>query len=151
MGKQYSMNISPAHWRYLFKFCKRIVYVLNIFPNFQLQLISKRCDYNVTHCEVHDTLSIRDICKLMGLEAQFWSEFMKNVPKINCPFEKSTIKIPDATVELGYIAHLPLDGYTWIFTEKVFKSVKGRKIKRMVFCVAFQVTIRKYRPGRKKN
>lgn len=94
---------------------------------------------------------MRDICKVMGLEGQLWSEFMKHgQPKMVCPFKKTTYKITEAVVDLGYVAHLPLDGYKWTFIIKTFKSIKGRKKKQMIFCEAFDITITRTRSGRKR-
>lgn len=117
-----------------------------------MQLISKRCDLNMTHCEFYDVMNIRDICKILDLDDQLWSEFMRHVdPKIVCPFKRGTHKITDALVDVGYIAHFPLHGYLWIITEKVYKVTKGRKKKRLVFCVTFEMTVQRKRPGKEKK
>lgn len=115
-------------------------------------MVPKRCDLNMTQCENFDTLNIRDVCKVLDLENQIWSNFMNHIePKLICPFGKQTHKIVNAPVDMGYVAHLPLDGYTWSFTIKVFKSVKSRRKKQMVFCKLFEMTITKTRSGRKKD
>lgn len=115
-------------------------------------MISKRCNFNMTECEHFDTFNIPDICKVFDLKNQFWSEFMKYMePKIKCPIKKRAYKFVNAPVDLGYVAHFPLDGYTWSFTQKVFRSIRGRKKKQLIFCVTFEVTITKTRSGRKKN
>lgn len=45
---------------------------------------------------------MRDVCKVMGLEGQLWSEFMKHgQPKMVCPFKKTTYKITEAVCGLG--------------------------------------------------
>lgn len=55
-------------------------------------------------------------------------------------------------IDLGYVAHLPLDGHTWNFTVKVFKpGATARQRKRLMFCISFEITIQKMRPGRRKN
>lgn len=96
---------------------------------------------------------VHDICRLMDLKDQLWSGFMSSTkPPMKCPFKKTTFKIINATVDLGYIAHLPLSGYIWKFTFKAFKpNTKARRKKRFLFCVAFQVTVTKARPERKKT
>lgn len=118
-----------------------------------MQVIAERCDNNMTHCEVFDSFIVHDICRLMNLTDQLWTGLMSNTePPMKCPFEKTTIKIKNAIVDLGYIAHLPLSGYTWKFTFKSFKTpAKVRRKKRFLSCIAFQVTVTKARPGRKKT
>lgn len=89
----------------------------------------------------------------MDLEGQLWSELLKGVrPKVGCPFNKTTYTVTDAVVDFGYVAHLPLDGYTWTITDKIFKpGVKKRQKKRLLFCESFEFTIQKNRSGRSKN
>lgn len=108
----------------------------------------------MTQCELFDTMNIRDVCRIMGLKDQLWSEFFQHTePKIKCPFKKTTIKITDGMVDIGYVAHLPLSGYKWNFVIKVYKSGAGSKARhktRLLMCLIFELTITKTRPEKKK-
>lgn len=89
----------------------------------------------------------------MGLKDQLWTDFMANTePAMKCPFKETTYKIINATLDLGYIAHLPLNGYQWFFRLKTFKSAaRARQKKRFLFCIVFQVTVTKERSERRKT
>lgn len=122
------------------------------FHLLQLQIIAKQCDYNMTHCIHFDTIDVRDICKLMKMENQLWSEFISHSePRIGCPFKKGTIKITNGVVDMGYLAHFPLDGYTWNFVMNTFKSAHGRQRKRLLFCITFEIIVTKLRSKSRKN
>lgn len=124
------------------------------FSHFQAQIIATRCDLNMTHCENFDNFVVHDICRILNLENQLWSDIMAHAePKIKCPIKKETkIKITNAVVDLGYVAHLPLDGHAWTMTVKIFKAApKSRFKKRQIFCMTFVITITKNRPERRKK
>lgn len=99
----------------------------------------------MTQCEDYDTIMIRDACKMLSLSNQMWTEFAQHtIPKAKCPFNMTSIKVTNATVDLGYIAHLPLEGYYWSFLFKVFKPIlRLRNKKKMLFCGSYEAIITK--------
>lgn len=124
----------------------------NSLSFFQLQVITRRCDFNGTQCENYDVFTVRDVCKVFSLPDQIWTDFMTNTqPKFKCPLDMKSIKISNATVDLGYIAYLPFDGYSWTFTFKIFKT-NARHKKQVVYCGIYEVTVQKtHRERGKKN
>lgn len=49
-------------------------------------------------------------------------------------------------MDYSYLAHLPLDGFTWIRTLKFFKPIATvRNRKRLLFCLLSETTIMKKR------
>lgn len=112
-----------------------------------------RCDYNMTQCESFDSFAIRDICRIIDMDGQLWSDFFAHFePTLRCPIKKTSIKITDSVVDLGYIAHLPLSGYTWNFIFKVFKSGIGKRSrKQLIACITYDVTITKTRPEKRNK
>lgn len=63
-------------------------------------------------------------------------------PKIRCPINSPVVKFRNATVDYSLIAHLPMDGFTWIINLKVFKPIVNiRHKKRLIFCVMIEVTV----------
>lgn len=112
-----------------------------------MQLIGKRCDIRMSQCESFGTFVIRDICKIINQKNQFWSDLITQTqPRAKCPFKPSTIKIINATMDYSYLAHLPLDGFTWIRTLKFFKPIATvRNRKRLLFCLLSETTIMKKR------
>lgn len=62
-------------------------------------------------------------------------------PKALCPFSMTSIKITNATVDLGLVSYLPLDGYTWITSLKLYKPIAIRHKKEMLFCILSEATI----------
>lgn len=104
-------------------------------------------------CESYDSFVIRDLCKIIGLSDQFWTDFMAHThPKVKCPFTTETIKVTNATVDLGYLSYLPLDGYIWTFSFKVFQPIAKAKDKnRLLYCGSSQINITKAHNARKKN
>lgn len=101
----------------------------------------------MTHCEHFDTLIIRDICKVLNQKNRMWSDFIGHTqPKVACPLNTTSIKVSNATVDLGYVSYLPLDGYTWITSLKLYKSVESaRRKKELLFCIMNEATITKTR------
>lgn len=104
-------------------------------------------------CETYDTFTIRDLCKIIELSDQFWTDFMAHThPRAKCPFDMKTIKVTNATVDLGYLSYLPLDGYIWSFFIKAFQSIAKAKDKyRMIYCGVSEVNITRTHAGRKRN
>lgn len=101
----------------------------------------------MTPCEHFDTLSIPDVCKIMNIENQLWSDiWSKTEPKVKCPINLSLIKIRNATVDLGLIAYLPLDGYTWSILFKSYQQIrKERYKKQLLYCGLFELSVTKIR------
>ena len=81
-----------------------------------------------------------------------WTDFIeRSQPKIRCPFKPPLIKTMNATVDLGMVSHLPLDGYNWLIALKLFKPMANNRHKKtLVFCIISEATITKTRErGRK--
>lgn len=77
---------------------------------------------------------------------------MKNTqPKPRCPFNMQKILIKNATIDLGYVAYLPLDGYIWNFTVKTFKTGKIRQRNQLLHCTTYDVTVTKIFNKRKNK
>lgn len=63
-------------------------------------------------------------------------------PKIRCPINSTVIKFRNATIDYSILAHLPLDGFTWIAYLKVFKPIVNvRHKKRLIFCVMIEASV----------
>lgn len=110
---------------------------------FQIHITTKRCDLNLTKCEDYNTLIHRNICDFWNKKSPIFNAFLDQVqPKLKCPLNMHSIKISNATADLNFAARLPLDGYTWITTIKMFKSIAHvRHKKRLLFCLMSQNTI----------
>lgn len=78
---------------------------------------------------------------------QFWTDFMTHTkPKAKCPFNMKSIMVTNATVDLGYMANLPIDGYTWVLLFKCFQPVnKDRYKKHLLYCGTSEINITKSR------
>ena len=114
-------------------------------------MLTKRCDLNGTACEKFDAFNLPDVCKLLNLQDKLWTDFMAHTqPKLRCPINIKSMKIINATVDLGYISHLPLDGHSWSFTIKSFKT-NARHKKRLAYCVVFEVAAMKIQRERSKK
>lgn len=107
----------------------------------------------MTPCENFDTFSIPDICKIMSMENQLWSDMWAKIePKLKCPINKSSMKIRNATVDLGLIAYLPLDGYTWTISFKSYQPIrKERNKKQLLYCGLLELNVTKMQRGRKNH
>lgn len=99
----------------------------------------------MTQCVSFDTLIIRDICKIVDQKNQIWSDAVDHTqPRPKCPLKKGTIKVTNATIDLSYIAHFPIEGYTWTLFEKAFKPIANVKHKKqMLFCIVVEATVTK--------
>lgn len=157
MGKLFTRRCSILQFRWVVYFLKEILNdrterSQNALLFCQLQVLTKRCDLNGTECENYDAFNLPDVCKLLNLQDQLWTDFMAHIqPKLRCPMNMKFMKVINATVDLGYISHLPLDGHNWIFIIKTFKSNAQHK-KQLAFCILFEVTAMKtHRERSKKN
>lgn len=120
---------------------------------FQLQIIANRCDFNMTKCENLNTFILKDVCALVNQSAQIWSDTVAHTyPRPKCPLNMPTVKIINGTIDFGYISYFPIDGYTWTFHFKAFKSIANLKYKKqMLWCLMTECTITKNRRERKKD
>lgn len=69
-------------------------------------------------------------------------------PNVKCPIKLRNVKIVNATIDFSLIAHVPLDGYTWILSNKIFQHLPNvRHRKRLLMCLISSATITKNRSG----
>lgn len=108
-----------------------------------MQIASKRCDFNMTQCEHFQTFVIRDVCKIFDQSNQIWSDAMaRTQPRAKCPFKAGVVKIINATLDFTYLTYLPLEGYTYIVTYKIYKPIPSvRHKKQMVFCLIGEASV----------
>lgn len=83
----------------------------------------------------------------MNKRNQFWGNFADNLHPIpRCPLNMSSIKIVNAIADLGFAARLPLDGYTWITSFKLYKPIAHVRYKKQcLLCLISEATITKPR------
>lgn len=76
---------------------------------------------------------------------QIWSDAVDHTePRAKCPLKKGTIKVTNASIDYGYIAFLPIEGYTWTVFGKAFKPIANVKHKKqMLFCIMVESTVTK--------
>lgn len=71
-----------------------------------------------------------------------WSNLIEHTqPKAICPFNMTSVKITNAILDLGLVSHLPLDGYTWITSFKLYKPIGIGHKKDMLLCIISEATI----------
>lgn len=98
----------------------------------------------MNQCENFGAYPIPDLCKILDQKNKIWSDTVEHTqPKAKCPFNTTSIKVINATVNLAYIAHIPfLSDYAWVFYFKAFKPInKMRYKKRLIFCYIAEATI----------
>lgn len=96
-------------------------------------------------CENFNTFIIRDICTILGEKNKIWSDFVKHTePKAKCPFNITSMKVKNATIDLSYIEHLPLAGFIWVIHSKLFKAIPNvRYKKQLLFCALAESKVTK--------
>lgn len=126
---------------------ERFVSLKTIVKYFKVQLKSTRCDLNLTQCENYDTVTHPNICEIMNKYIKVYTDLADRMkPNPKCPLDMPSIKILNATVDLSFAARLPLDGFTWITSIKLYKSIAHvRHKKQLLFCLISQNTITKSR------
>lgn len=117
--------------------------VINLLHYFQFHATAKRCKMDRSQCEHFNTFVLPDICKVFDQKNQIWTDLMAHFqPRAKCPINASIVKIVNATIDYSLIAHLPLEGYTWIIDYKIFEPFKNvRHKKRMVLCIISEATV----------
>lgn len=100
-------------------------------------------------CENFNTFIIRDICAIIDEKNKMWTDVVEHTePRPKCPFDKKSLKMTNATWDMSYVDHLPLDGHIWIFFMKLFKSIPNvRHKKESIFCMMFESKITKSHLG----
>lgn len=67
-------------------------------------------------------------------------------PKPECPLKMPSIKLLNATADLRFASRFPLDGFTWITSLKLYKSIAHvRHKKQLLFCIMCETPITKSR------
>lgn len=65
-------------------------------------------------------------------------------PRLMCPFNYTSIQVSDAIVDLSFVSHLPLDGYSWLVHLNLFENNGDDQLKKKkVFCITCRTTITK--------
>lgn len=73
-------------------------------------------------------------------------------PRLMCPFNYTSIQVTNAIVDLSFISHLPLDGYSWLIYLNLFENNNDdKKRKKKVFCITCKTTITKTHRNRGKQ
>lgn len=110
---------------------------------FQIQVNAKGCDLHMNRCDNQHTLYLPDLCKIANQKSQIWNEAFTHIhPKMNCPLKPPNYRFVNATMDISFISHLPLDGFIWTITIKTFKPIPNiRHKKRMVFCLMAEGSI----------
>lgn len=114
-----------------------------ILIDFQLQVQAKGCDFKMNRCDSQHTFVLPDICKVLNQENRLWADVVAHTkPRFKCPIKRSVYEVINATSDLSFINHLPLDGYTWTVTFKMFKPIANvRHKKQMHFCIIMEATV----------
>lgn len=101
----------------------------------------------MSRCDHFDTLIVRDICRVLNQKNRMWTDFIDHTqPKAKCPFTENSIKVMNATVDLGFVSYLPLEGFLWINSLKLYKSVESvQHEKVLLFCIMSEAHITKTR------
>lgn len=107
----------------------------------------------MTQCEHFETFVLRDICKILDVKNQIWSDFVAQTkPKAKCPFKAVPLKVINATIDFTPLTSLPIGGYTYITTYKVFKSIPNvRHKKQKLFCVMTEASVVKLGKSNTQN
>lgn len=111
----------------------------------QFQAIAQRCNMDRSQCEHFNTFLLPNFCNVFDQKNKLWSEIMAHThPKLECPVKATNIKIVNATLDFSILSHLPLDGYIWIISIKIFKPLANvRHKKRLILCTISEYTITK--------
>lgn len=107
----------------------------------------------MNRCDSQHTFVIPDICKILNQKNLVWSDLVAHTyPRIKCPLKPPKHEYRNATTDLSFITYLPLDGYTWTVSVKMFKPIPNvRHKKRLIFCLMIVATILKDHQGPKKE
>lgn len=100
----------------------------------------------MSQCENFGTYPISDVCQILDQKNKIWSDSVAHTqPRAKCPFNKTSVKVTNATINLAYITFLPfISDYTWILYFKAFKPINHlRHKKRLVHCFIVEATATK--------
>lgn len=99
----------------------------------------------MNQCDNQHTFVIPDVCKIFNQKNIAWTDLMLHtIPKTKCPLKPPLLKFRNATSDVSFLTYLPLDGYIWTVSVRMFKPIANvRHKKRLLFCIMIEATIQR--------
>lgn len=109
----------------------------------QAHINAKGCDFSMNECENPNTFILPDICKILNMKNQYWSDLAAHTyPRVKCPLKASTMEIRNAITDLSFLSNLPVDGFVWTINFKIFKPIPNvRHKKRLLYCMIIEGSV----------
>lgn len=120
-------------------FKNHLLVFLTLAP-FQLEVTVDRCQINRAQCESFEQLVVKDLCEKLFVSSVSVDFVDKITPPLRCPIKVGSYLLNEGKLDLNLIAHLPLDGFRWAVSVKIW-DVSDRPKKTLISCVEGQVRV----------
>lgn len=97
----------------------------------------------MNQCDNHYTVVLPDICKIFNMKNQLWTDLAAQThPQLRCPLKPPTLEVINATTDLSVLSHLPIEGFIWTLTFKIFRPIPNvRHKKRLLYCLIVEGSV----------
>jgi hypothetical protein len=130
------LAISSASNKVLFSGSLNISKTIN--GPLELTIDVNKCDPDMKKCEKNPTQTFKQMClKLKDKKSFYYSILSPFHPTLECPVKAQEYTAANATIDLTPLTFLPVNGYIWMITGKIF-SGHAREI---VFCIEANLKI----------
>lgn len=98
-----------------------------------------KCSMDMKECQRYVApLTFNDLCEMFERKFRFYtSTFESFEPPLRCPIIPGNHTLSTTTVDLGFVAIIPLDGSMWVTTFKVINS----KTDEIIMCLNSETKI----------
>lgn len=98
-----------------------------------------KCSLNMKECQRYvEPLTFYDLCEMFERKFRFYTSTFESIePPLRCPIIPGNHTISTATIDLAFVAIIPLDGSMWVVTFKVINS----KTDEIIMCLNSETKI----------
>ena len=111
-----------------------------ILSDIVLVIEGSRCSLDLTKCEKINTANIKGMCDKFK-DTAFSNIFSSIRPKLECPIKAGNYTLGETSFDFKFVSMFPLAGYLWVTTFKLVAPEKGKKTKKIVFCMMVETKI----------
>ena len=114
----------------------------DILGDIDLVIESSHCSLDLTKCEKFNNINIKGMCDKFKDENAVYSNMFTSIrPKFECPIKAGNYTLDKTPFDLKLVSMFPLAGYVWVVTFKFVVPEKGKKTKKIVFCLMSETKI----------
>ena len=132
-----------------FRFSGYVDVSTQITPPLEFTIDVNKCDQGMKKCEKNPTQKLKKPCqRLTDTRAFYYPTLTSIQPKIECPIIAQRYTATNATLDLSPFTYLPINGYIWVISLKLFSGID--KARELAMCVEINLKTSKTPNVRKR-